>query len=162
MPQAEAWNSALPCSGRIVSIKSHGQTARATFVLGDRQHSRCDGPGQRATAIFRVVKGKIVLWHQAGSSALPAAAADLLGLGDQRRFVELAPDAAQRALARAKRLDDGRVELPPRLLLELAARRRPSSSRGGTAGRSSSRRARRRRRRSAPRTGSRSPRHPSG
>ena len=64
--QAEAaWNSALPCSGRIVSIKSHGQTARATFVLGDRQHSRCDGPGQHATAIFRVVKGKIVLWHQA-------------------------------------------------------------------------------------------------
>jgi limonene-1,2-epoxide hydrolase len=69
--QAEAWNSALPCSGRIVSIKSHGQTARATFVLGDRQHSRCDGPGQRATAIFRVVKGKIVLWHQAGSNTAP-------------------------------------------------------------------------------------------
>ena len=28
--EAEAWNSALPCSGRIVSIKSHGQTARAS------------------------------------------------------------------------------------------------------------------------------------
>ena len=69
--QAEAWNSALPCSGRIVSIKSHGQTARATFLLGDREHSRCDGPGERATAIFRVVKGKIVLWHQTGSSTLP-------------------------------------------------------------------------------------------
>ena len=69
--QAEAWNSALPCSGRIVSIKSHGQTARATFVLGDRAHSRCDGPGQRATAIFRVVKGKIVLWHQASSNTAP-------------------------------------------------------------------------------------------
>ena len=67
---AEAWNSALPCSGRIVSIKSHGETARATFELGDRQHSRCDGPGQHATAIFRVVKGKIVLWHQAEQSAL--------------------------------------------------------------------------------------------
>jgi len=68
--QAEAWNSALPCSGRIVSIKSHGATVRATFVLGDRQHSRCDGPGERATAIFRVVKGKIVLWHQAETSVL--------------------------------------------------------------------------------------------
>jgi hypothetical protein len=43
---------------------------RATFRLGDRQHSRCDGPGDLATAIFRVVKGKIVLWHQAESSAL--------------------------------------------------------------------------------------------
>ena len=68
--EAEAWNSALPCSGQIVSIKSHGQTVRATFRLGDRQHSRCDGPGDLATAIFRVVKGKIVLWHQ--TSAIPA------------------------------------------------------------------------------------------
>jgi limonene-1,2-epoxide hydrolase len=69
--QAEAWNSSLPCSGKIVSIRSHGETARATFRLGDRQHSRCDGPGELATAIFKVEKGKIVLWHQAGSSTAP-------------------------------------------------------------------------------------------
>jgi limonene-1,2-epoxide hydrolase len=62
--QAVAWNSALPCSGRIVSIHTRGQTATATFVLGDRRHSQCDGPGQEATAIFKVVHGKIVLWHQ--------------------------------------------------------------------------------------------------
>ena len=62
--QAVAWNSALPCSGRIVSIHTRGETATATFVLGDRRHSQCDGPGQQATAIFKVVKGKIVLWHQ--------------------------------------------------------------------------------------------------
>jgi len=68
--QAEAWNSSLPCSGKIVSIRSHGETARATFRLGDRQHSRCDGPGELATALFKVVKGKIVLWHQAEQSAL--------------------------------------------------------------------------------------------
>jgi limonene-1,2-epoxide hydrolase len=61
---AVAWNAALPCSGRIVSIDTRGDTATATFVLGDRRHSTCDGPGQRATAIFKVVKGKIVLWHQ--------------------------------------------------------------------------------------------------
>jgi limonene-1,2-epoxide hydrolase len=61
---AVAWNSALPCSGRIVSIHTRGQTATATFVLGNRRHSRCDGPGQEATAIFKVVRGKIVLWHQ--------------------------------------------------------------------------------------------------
>ena len=65
--EAVAWNAALPCSGRIVAIRSHGETATATFVLGDRRHSRCDGPGQEATAIFRVVGGKIVLWHQTGS-----------------------------------------------------------------------------------------------
>jgi len=68
---AVAWNAALPCSGRIVSIHSRGQTATATFLLGDRRHSRCDGPGQQTTAIFRVVRGKIVLWHQTGSGATP-------------------------------------------------------------------------------------------
>jgi limonene-1,2-epoxide hydrolase len=69
--QAEEWNSSLPCSGRILSITSHGQTAIATFQLGDRPHSRCDGPGQHATAIFRVVKGKIVLWHQTATADVP-------------------------------------------------------------------------------------------
>jgi limonene-1,2-epoxide hydrolase len=69
--QAEEWNSSLPCSGKILSITSHGQTASATFQLGDRPHSRCDGPGQHATAIFRVVKGKIVLWHQTATVDVP-------------------------------------------------------------------------------------------
>lgn len=72
---AVAWNSQLPCSGTIVSIKTKGQTATATFELGDRQHSRCDGPGERATAIFRVVKGKIVLWHQTETVGPPATTA---------------------------------------------------------------------------------------
>jgi limonene-1,2-epoxide hydrolase len=65
---AVAWNAALPCSGRIVTIETRGATARATFVLGDRRHNKCDGPGKRATAIFKVVKGKIVLWHQTPST----------------------------------------------------------------------------------------------
>jgi limonene-1,2-epoxide hydrolase len=73
--EAVAWNSHLPCSGRIVSIKTKGQTATATFELGDRSHSRCDGPGERATAIFRVVKGKIVLWHQTETIGPPATTA---------------------------------------------------------------------------------------
>ena len=69
--QAVAWNAALPCSGRIVSIETTGNMARATFVLGDRTTSKCDGPGERATAIFRVTKGKIVLWHQTGDTPVP-------------------------------------------------------------------------------------------
>ena len=69
--EAVAWNAALPCSGRIVSIKTRGDTTTATFVLGDRQKSKCDGPGERATAIFRVRKGKIVLWHQTSASPAP-------------------------------------------------------------------------------------------
>jgi hypothetical protein len=66
---AVQWNEALPCSGQILSIRGHGDTATATFLLGDRQHSRCDGPGEQATAFFKVEHGKIVLWHQTGSSA---------------------------------------------------------------------------------------------
>ena len=66
---AVAWNAALPCSGRILSIHSRGQTATATFLLGDRPHNKCDGPGQKATAIVKVIRGKIVLWHQTDVAA---------------------------------------------------------------------------------------------
>ncbi len=69
--EALAWNAALPCSGRLVSIKTRGDTTRATFVLGQRPNKKCDGPGRRATAIFRVHKGKIVLWHQTSSRPPP-------------------------------------------------------------------------------------------
>jgi limonene-1,2-epoxide hydrolase len=69
--EALAWNAALPCSGRLVSIKTSGDTTRATFVLGDRPKKKCDGPGQRATAIFRVREGKIVLWHQTSAATAP-------------------------------------------------------------------------------------------
>jgi limonene-1,2-epoxide hydrolase len=73
--EAVRWNASLPCSGRIVSIKTSGQTATATFELADRRHSRCDGPGERATAIVRVVGGKIVLWHQTETTAPAASSA---------------------------------------------------------------------------------------
>ena len=69
--QALAWNTALPCSGRIVSITTNGDVTRATFVLGDRKDRKCDGPGERATAIVKVRKGKIVLWHQTSASPAP-------------------------------------------------------------------------------------------
>ena len=65
---AFAFNAALPCSGRIVSLRSRGDTATATFRLGERPAHRCDGPGQHATAVFRVRKGKIVLSSDQGSA----------------------------------------------------------------------------------------------
>ena len=58
------WNAGLPCSGRIVHLEARGAEVTATFVLGDRPTSRCDGPGARARAVIRVRHGKIVLWHQ--------------------------------------------------------------------------------------------------
>lgn len=61
---AVQFNSALPCSGRIVDVTTEADTATATFVLGNRKKSRCDSPGQKAVAAFKVLHGKIVLWHQ--------------------------------------------------------------------------------------------------
>ena len=61
---AAAWNSGLPCSGTIVSIRVKGNVATATFRLGDRPGHACDGPGALAAARFTVVKGKIVRWEQ--------------------------------------------------------------------------------------------------
>jgi limonene-1,2-epoxide hydrolase len=61
---AVAFNRALPCSGRIVDLRSRGRDIEATFVLGNRPASQCDGPGERAAALFRIRGGKIVLWHQ--------------------------------------------------------------------------------------------------
>src|SRR5262249_27747857 len=68
---ALAFNSPRPCSGRIVGVQTHRDMAPATFVLGDRKPSRCDAPGQKAVAAFRIVNGKIVLWHQLPSPAEP-------------------------------------------------------------------------------------------
>jgi len=62
--EAVAWNAGLPCSGKIVALSARGPVVRATFVLGDRKTGPCDGPGNRAAAIFRIRGGKIVLWHQ--------------------------------------------------------------------------------------------------
>ena len=67
------FNSALPCSGKIVDVTTDDDTATATFVLGDRRKTQCDAPGQKAVAAFRVVHGKIVLWHQLPSPAPPPA-----------------------------------------------------------------------------------------
>src|SRR5439155_27385848 len=38
--EALAWNSALPFSGRTVSIKTNGDPTSATFLLGDRPMRR--------------------------------------------------------------------------------------------------------------------------
>jgi hypothetical protein len=68
---AVVWNAGLPCSGRIVALSTRGATVTATFLLGDRPTSACDGPGHRATAVFRIRGGKIVLWHQVPNATPP-------------------------------------------------------------------------------------------
>jgi limonene-1,2-epoxide hydrolase len=61
---AAAFNSSLPCAGRIVRMTVKGNEVLATFVLGHRPKHTCDGPGQKAAALFVVQKGKITLWEQ--------------------------------------------------------------------------------------------------
>jgi limonene-1,2-epoxide hydrolase len=70
---AVAFNQALPCAGRIVEIRVSGERATATFVLGTRPKHRCDGPGQRAAALFVVHDGKIVRWQQVAVPQSPTA-----------------------------------------------------------------------------------------
>ena len=61
---AAAFNAGLPCSGRILELRVHGNSVLATFRLGERPKHRCDAPGQKAAAVFVVRHGKIALWEQ--------------------------------------------------------------------------------------------------
>jgi limonene-1,2-epoxide hydrolase len=61
---ALAFNESLPCAGKIVALRVHGDRVVATFLLGERPNHRCDAPGQKAAAQFTIRKGKIVVWRQ--------------------------------------------------------------------------------------------------
>ena len=58
------WHRLLPCAGRIVSITVKGEYATAVFVLASGKSRRCDAPGAKAAAVFRIRRGKIVSWAQ--------------------------------------------------------------------------------------------------
>ena len=62
--QIALWHRLLPCAGRIVSITVEGELATAVFRLANGRHRRCDAPGQKAAAVFRVRHGKILAWVQ--------------------------------------------------------------------------------------------------
>ncbi len=69
--EAVAFTRSLPCSGRILSLESKGETVTTVFRLEDRETSPCDGPGQEVTAVFKVREGKIVQLHQLPSPQAP-------------------------------------------------------------------------------------------
>jgi limonene-1,2-epoxide hydrolase len=69
--EALAFNSALPCGGKITKTSIDGTEVTATFTLTRRPGHMCDGTGQAAVAVFQISDGKITLWHE-----LPAATAD--------------------------------------------------------------------------------------
>lgn len=58
------WHRLLPCAGRIVSIAVEGERATAVFVLANGRNRRCDAPGAKAAAVFRIRAGKILSWEQ--------------------------------------------------------------------------------------------------
>jgi len=58
------WHRLLPCAGRIVSISVKGDRATAVFVLANGKNRRCDAPGVKAAAVFRIRGGKIRSWEQ--------------------------------------------------------------------------------------------------
>jgi limonene-1,2-epoxide hydrolase len=62
---AVRWNAALPCGGRISHLEVRGENqVLAVFELEERPRHRCDANGGQAAALFRVERGRIVLWHQ--------------------------------------------------------------------------------------------------
>ena len=69
---AAVFNNTLPCAGRIITLEVKGNTVLATFVLGHRPKHTCDGPGQKAAALFVVKKGKITLWEQVAVPPAPS------------------------------------------------------------------------------------------
>jgi hypothetical protein len=63
--QAVTWNAGLPCGGRIANVQQQSRDqVLVIFSLTDRPGHQCDGPGDAAAALFTVVHGKIVLWHE--------------------------------------------------------------------------------------------------
>ena len=69
--EAIGFNASLPCGGEIVEQSLAGDEVTTTFTLTERPEQRCDGSGEPAVALFRIVDGKITLWHE-----LPSPAAD--------------------------------------------------------------------------------------
>jgi limonene-1,2-epoxide hydrolase len=62
---AAGWNAELPCGGKILSVQQQGpQEVLVVFLLTERPGHICDGPGQRAAAVFDVQDGRITAWHQ--------------------------------------------------------------------------------------------------
>lgn len=69
--EALAFNSSLPCGGKVVKQAVSGDEVTATFTLTRRPGHMCDGTGESAVTVFRITDGKITVWHE-----LPADAAD--------------------------------------------------------------------------------------
>jgi len=68
---AIAFNESLPCGGRITRLQRHGNRVTATFLLIERPGHKCDGPGQKAAAVFVVQNGLIVSWQQVAVPRAP-------------------------------------------------------------------------------------------
>ena len=58
------WHRSLPCAGQIVSITVKGVDATVVFALRNGTNRRCDAPGQKVAAVFRITGGKIRAWAQ--------------------------------------------------------------------------------------------------
>jgi len=62
---AVLWNEGLPCAGHIEKLTAVKKTfVDAIFLLGARKGIKCDAPGVRARAVFKIVNGKITYWIQ--------------------------------------------------------------------------------------------------
>ena len=58
------WHRSLPCAGQIVSITVAGPDTTVVFALRSGKNRRCDAPGEKVAAVFRISGGKIRAWAQ--------------------------------------------------------------------------------------------------
>jgi limonene-1,2-epoxide hydrolase len=58
------WNEGLPCAGHILTLTVTKGIVDAIFRLGPRKGIKCDAPGIKARAAFKIHNGKIVYWAQ--------------------------------------------------------------------------------------------------
>ncbi len=67
---AVRWNAELPCGGRITRVvRERRDQVLVVFRLTERPGHHCDAPGLAAAVVFRVERGRIVLWRQTNPPA---------------------------------------------------------------------------------------------
>lgn len=71
--QVVAFNRALPCGAKLVSVRTQGGLSLAAFRLTERKGGLCaDAVGGAARTLFRIRDGKIAEWRRAPDVSAPA------------------------------------------------------------------------------------------
>jgi hypothetical protein len=89
--EVRAFNRALPCGVRLLSVERSGRYVVGIFRLTSRPKRVCDAPGQRIRIAFLVRDGKFMEWRRVanapGTPVDPAATATATPASEEARPV---------------------------------------------------------------------------